>query len=143
MALYINKCFITVETVFGEQEQINIGNHNKENILPKTFQEDHNIKRVELSDGIESICSDAFINCTELEEMTLPASLKEIGAYAFRGCDKLSNIVVNEKITEVEYFTETYSITEEKPFNDLLKNLKEGYKVKFFIKRTPLDDNWR
>lgn len=143
MALYINKCFITVETALGEQEQINIGNHSKENILPKTFQEDHNIRRVELSDGIEYINSDAFINCTKLEEMILPASLKEIGAYAFRGCGKLSSIVVNERITEVEYFTETYSITEEKPFNDLLKNLKEGYKVKFFIKRTPLDDNWR
>lgn len=143
MALYINKCFITVETALGKQEQINIGNHSKENILPKTFQEDHNIRRVELSDGIEYINSDAFINCTKLEEMILPASLKEIGAYAFRGCGKLSSIVVNERITEVEYFTETYSITEEKPFNDLLKNLKEGYKVKFFIKRTPLDDNWR
>lgn len=143
MALYINKCFITVETALGEQEQINIGNHSKENILPKTFQEDHNIRRVELSDGIEYINSDAFINCTKLEEMILPASLKEIGAYAFRGCGKLSSIVVNERITEVEYFTETYSITEEKPFNDLLKNLKEGNKVKFFIERTPLDDNWR
>jgi len=143
MALYINKCFITVETALGEQVQINIGNHSKENILPKTFQEDHNIRRVELSDGIEYINSDAFINCTKLEEMILPASLKEIGAYAFRGCGKLSSIVVNERITEVEYSTETYSITEEKPFNDLLKNLKEGYKVKFFIKRTPLDDNWR
>ena len=143
MALYINKCFITVETALGKQEQINIGNHSKENILPKTFQEDHNIRRVELSDGIEYINSDAFINCTKLEEMILPASLKEIGAYAFRGCGKLSSIVVNERITEVEYSTETYSITEEKPFNDLLKNLKEGYKVKFVIERTPLDDNWR
>ena len=143
MALYINKCFITVETVLGEQEQINIGNHSKENILPKTFQEDHNIKRVELSDGIESICSDAFINCTELEEMILPASLKEIGAYAFRGCDKLSNIVVNEKITEVEYFASAFNITEEKPFENLLKSIKDGCKVKFFIDRSPLNDNWR
>lgn len=143
MALYINKCFITVETVDGEQTTLFLGRDNRGIISPKTFQEDHNIKRVELSEGIKYIYSDAFINCTELEEIILPASLKEIDAYAFRGCDKLSSIVVNEKITEVEYFASAFSITEEQPFNDLLKNLKEGYKVNFFTERTPLDDNWR
>lgn len=143
MVLSINKHYVTVETVDGEQTTLYLDRGNRGIVSPKNFQEEHNIRRVELSDGIEYINSDAFINCTKLEEMILPASLKEIGAYAFRGCGKLSSIVVNERITEAEYFTETYSITEEKPFNDLLKNQKEGYKVKFFIKRTPLDDNWR
>jgi hypothetical protein len=143
MALYISKYFITVEWTSGEEEMILLGKNSKGSILPKTFQGEDNIKRVEVSKGIEYICADAFANCSNLEEIIIPASLKEINAYAFRGCDKLSSIVVNENITEVEYWANAFNITEVKPFKNLLDNLKKGWRVQFFVERSPCDDNWR
>ena len=41
-------------------------------------------------DGVETIDSYAFFKCSKLTEMSLPSSLKDVGADAFQGCSQLT-----------------------------------------------------
>jgi len=43
----------------------------------------------------------AFNGCTKLETVTLPTSLKQIGANAFFGCSSLISIEIPEGVTEI------------------------------------------
>ena len=48
-----------------------------------------------IPDGIVSIGSDAFSNCTNLTSVTLPASLNDFDGSAFEGCSRLSAITLD------------------------------------------------
>lgn len=142
MALRITKeGFINIETINDEEDTISLDKSNNRCLNSNFFKENNEIKRIELY-NIERICMDAFLNCKELEEIIIPASLKEIEANAFKGCNKLANIVVDEEITEVEYIARVFNHSELRPFESLLKHLKEGYRVRFITERNPSDDNW-
>lgn len=45
---------------------------------------------IELPEGITEIADGAFENCKSVKTVTLPSSLRRIGAYAFRGCTNLT-----------------------------------------------------
>lgn len=47
---------------------------------------DSPIKRIIIHDGVTSIGDYAFSSCTQLEELTLPGTLTQIGKNAFTGC---------------------------------------------------------
>ena len=53
---------------------------------------DKAIKKYVIPEGIIKIPTGAFRNLTELEEITIPDSVTEIGAYAFSGCTNLKSI---------------------------------------------------
>lgn len=60
-----------------------------------------------VSEGITHIGNSAFENCTQLNEITLPATLKEIGNRAFAGCVNLrtlSPLVAVESIGELAFY---------------------------------------
>lgn len=42
-----------------------------------------------------SVSKQAFMNCTSLEDIVIPANMDEIGDEAFSGCKKLANITLN------------------------------------------------
>ena len=46
-----------------------------------------------VKDGVESIAEEAFYGCAKLKTLTLPDSLKQIGAGAFHRCSNLSEIL--------------------------------------------------
>ena len=48
---------------------------------------------IEIKDGTTSVSSNAFINCTGLNSITIPKSITHIGDNAFYGCYNLKNIV--------------------------------------------------
>ncbi len=50
------------------------------------------IKKLIVAEGITVIGISAFMDCTELEEISLPNSLNKIKAHAFNNCSKLSNV---------------------------------------------------
>lgn len=49
------------------------------------------------SSNIETISKDAFKNCTSLQEIKFPDSLKTIDYFAFRNCTSLKTITFSEK----------------------------------------------
>ncbi len=52
------------------------------------------VKRVIISEGIESIGNEVFYGCTGLESISLPESLRDIGNNAFLGCAPPESITV-------------------------------------------------
>jgi hypothetical protein len=59
----------------------------------------------------------AFIKCTFLAAIALPASIKEISSYAFADCGELTTIIVPESVEKIEVDTYYGNI-----FKRLLKN---------------------
>ena len=49
-------------------------------------------KEIQIPDSVETIGTNAFHNCQDLESITLPASLKTIEVVAFSGCRNLSEV---------------------------------------------------
>ncbi|MCK9434618.1 MAG: leucine-rich repeat domain-containing protein, partial [Candidatus Cloacimonetes bacterium] len=57
----------------------------------------------EIQSGITIINSDAFYNCIELEEITIPSGVVSIESSAFRGCTSLLGIEIPEGVTGLTY----------------------------------------
>lgn len=60
-----------------------------------SFKESHpctRLKKVTFGSSLTSIYTDAFRYCTGLEELVIPASVTNIGSYAFYGCTNLSSV---------------------------------------------------
>ncbi len=64
------------------------------------FVESTNLKSVSIG-GATKIEHGAFLNCSSLTEVTLPAGLVEIGEMAFCGCSSLSSITLPESVEYV------------------------------------------
>ena len=81
-------------------------------VLESSGLEFSSVKKIELPEGVEEICSWAFIGMTELEEITIPSSVKKISArafYATRSIDNNKNLVINIKGKDSEAdFDEIY-----------------------------------
>ena len=56
------------------------------------FQNCTNLQSVQLSKGLKTIASKAFQNCTALETIALPDSVERIETYAFHGCTALREV---------------------------------------------------
>ncbi len=56
------------------------------------FEHSKNLKKIILQQGVEQILTDAFLECTALEEIVIPNSLASVGEYAFQNCSALKTI---------------------------------------------------
>lgn len=59
-------------------------------------------KEIQIPDSVETIGTNAFHNCQDLESITLPASLKTIESSAFSSCCNLSKIKLPVSLTTIE-----------------------------------------
>ena len=71
---------------------------------------------VSIAESVTSICGDAFRECSKLEEITLPGGLTELGTGVFLYCFALKSVVVPEGVTKIgsdtfEFCPELSSIT--------------------------------
>ena len=57
--------------------------------------------KIVISNGVTGIGEGAFCYFTELTSVSLPGSLKSIGAYAFRGCSSLKSVVIPDSVTSI------------------------------------------
>lgn len=57
---------------------------------------------IQIPDSVETISTNAFHNCQDLESITLPASLKTIGTGAFSYCRNLSKVKLPASLTTIE-----------------------------------------
>ena len=58
------------------------------------FKCNRNIKKVIVGEGVKVIGASAFCDCTALEYIRLPSTLKEINIYAFKNCPNLKSVAV-------------------------------------------------
>ena len=71
----------------------------------KNFRD--SITKVVLPDGLTSIGSYAFYNCSGLTSITIPNSVTSIGDYAFQGCSGLTSVTIPNSVTSIG--TEAFS----------------------------------
>lgn len=60
------------------------------------------IKDVTLPDSLREIEDGAFMACKKLSDVEIPKGVKKIGAYAFEYCYELERVVLPEKLTTLE-----------------------------------------
>ena len=63
-----------------------------------TFENCSKLEKVKLPSTIKTISSHSFDNCINLKEINLPEHLEMVGGYAFNGCEKLVNIKIPENV---------------------------------------------
>lgn len=61
-------------------------------------------KEIQIPDSVETIGTNAFHNCQDLESITLPASLKTIESSAFSSCRKLSEIILPASLKAIQSY---------------------------------------
>lgn len=59
------------------------------NIVKYCFKNMNYVKKIELSDEVQTIGDYAFTDCTSLEQLNIPKSMKKIGYRAFNGCNNI------------------------------------------------------
>lgn len=98
---------------------INISPENEEfysidGVAYKTFDDGYELlyrypagrteKSFTIPNNIQTIDSNAFRDCTALENVIIPDSVLEINMHAFSGCTSLKSITIPESVESIEYF---------------------------------------
>ncbi|MBQ8259686.1 MAG: leucine-rich repeat domain-containing protein [Clostridia bacterium] len=81
-------------------------------IASGAFMDCNQIDSVTLPEGLLSIGTQAFLRCISLKQVTVPDSVTYVGDYTFSQCHSLENAVLGSGITELVYrmFAECYSL---------------------------------
>lgn len=66
------------------------------------------VASIEIGNNVRRIGSRAFLNCSLMQEITIPESVTEIGAYAFQGCRDLATVTIPDTISKIENYTFAY-----------------------------------
>lgn len=94
-------CDALTTVTFAENSQLkSIGRaafYGTEHVYPR-------FKEIKIPDSVETIGTNAFQNCQDLESITLPASLKTIENSAFSGCRKLSEVKLPASLTTIQSY---------------------------------------
>lgn len=92
------------------------------------FASSKNLKSIKFSQKLETFGSNSFFFCKDLEEIELPASIKDLGIYTFSGTGlKSVTIPESETLTEIDsyVFYQCPKLTEV-TIPDTVKNMKEN-----------------
>lgn len=94
-------CKFLATVTFAEDSQLkSIGRH----AFSGTDSAHPIFKEIQIPYSVETISTNAFHNCQDLESITLPASLKTIEKGAFIGCRKLSEVKLPVSLTAIEVY---------------------------------------
>ncbi len=67
----------------------------------EAFKQCQYLKSVTLSEGLTTIGSSVFYNCSSLTSIDIPNTVTSIGGYAFDGCTSLGNAYLSNQITTI------------------------------------------
>ncbi len=59
-------------------------------------------KYYEIDERVEEICKEAFKGCDKLEEIVMPKKLKKIDSEAFQGCSSLTKLTLPDSLESIE-----------------------------------------
>ena len=65
-------------------------------------------KYYEIDERVEEICKEAFKGCDRLKEIVMPKKLKKIDSEAFRGCTGLTELTLPNSITSIGDYAFAY-----------------------------------
>lgn len=85
----------------GKADEIYTVPNGVKNICVWAFTDGKNLKQVILSQQLEKIELEAFLNCEKLSNIEIPKSVKEIGNGVFWNCIALSRVVLVEGIQKI------------------------------------------
>ena len=73
-----------------------------ETVSQGTFEEvKDTIEKIIFDEGLKTIESSAFENCSSLTSVTMPDSVTSIGSSAFSGCSSLTSITIPDSVTSI------------------------------------------
>ena len=62
------------------------------------------VKQLIIGDGVTTIGSSAFSDCSSLTSVTIPNSVTTIGSGAFFSCSSLTSVTIGNSVTEIGYY---------------------------------------
>ncbi len=62
---------------------------------------DQNCTSVQIGNNVKSIGTNAFSNCTNLKNVTLPGCVNSVGSCAFNGCSNLSTVTLGANTKKI------------------------------------------
>lgn len=96
-----------------------------ESIGTQAFEKCHNLEYVRLPKHLRRINEGTFSDCENLKEIVLPESLEFIGKYAFANCSSLKSIEVPNgvKTLKADWYYDPYTAYEEEAYYPLSSGL--------------------
>lgn len=73
--------------------------------IENAFTNCKNLTNVTLPDSLITIGAGAFYNCPELKSVTIPGDVTTIGQSAFYNCRSLNSVIIPNKITSIKNWT--------------------------------------
>ena len=65
-------------------------------------------KYYEIDERVEEICKEAFKGCDKLEEIVMPKKLKKIDSEAFQGCSSLTKLTLPDSVMSIGDYAFAY-----------------------------------
>ena len=90
-------------TITGTGPMTNWSNYDYDKVPWYSYRIRSEIKAVNLPDGLTSIGSYVFYECTGLTSVTIPSSVTSIGNNAFEGCRGLTSVTIPSSVTSIGY----------------------------------------
>lgn len=88
---------------FPDLISLNMKNTNVTDIPNYQFQNRYYIRNVELPDSLQTIGTQAFYRCNDLQEIVIPRKVKVINDNAFYDCFELKKVTLPPTLTNIKY----------------------------------------
>jgi hypothetical protein len=111
-----------------------------------SYKGNKDLEKVEIPNGITTIGEGAFENCLALTTVVIPESVITIELNAFYGRESLKQIIVSGELEEVDCWFDGRGVAKQTLFEpsseELIENLKKGYRMDLHFKGNPRADHW-
>ena len=111
-----------------------------------SYKGNKELEKVEIPNGITTIGEGAFENCLALTTVVIPESVITIELNAFYGSESLKQIIVSGELEEVDCWFDGRGVAKQTLFEpsseELIENLKKGYRMDLHFKGNPRADHW-
>ena len=119
---------------------------NTSMVSRNSYKGNKDLEKVEIPNGITTIGEGAFENCLALTTVVIPESVITIELNAFYGSESLKQIIVSGKLEEVDCWFDGRGVAKQTLFEpsseELIENLKKGYRMDLHFKGNPRADHW-
>jgi hypothetical protein len=135
--------WLSTKLTYGEESGCLI---NTSMVSRNSYKGNKDLEKVEIPNGITTIGEGAFENCLALTTVVIPESVITIELNAFYGSESLKQIIVSGELEEVDCWFDGRGVAKQTLFEpsseELIENLKKGYRMDLHFKGNPRADHW-